>query len=198
MDATNIGSKPIGRQINAVYDNQKKNEVAVDDFLQLMITQLKNQDFMNPMNDTEYVTQLAQFSTMQQMQELAYYSKANYVMGLVGKEVTTARMSMGEMISEKGTVEKITLSNKEYVLYVNGKTYGLEQIMQIHQTLKQEHLPAQEMDEAILPTQASFPSATLVSEKETASTQEGQGNESVANETEESLPEMSEGVMDNE
>lgn len=198
MDATNIGSKPIGRQINAVYDNQKKNEVAVDDFLQLMIAQLKNQDFMNPMNDTEYVTQLAQFSTMQQMQELAYYSKANYVMGLVGKEVTTARMSMGEMISEKGTVEKITLSNKEYVLYVNGKTYGLEQIMQIHQTLKQEHLPAQEMDEAILPTQASFPSATLVSEKETASTQEGQGNESVANETEESLPEMSEGVMDNE
>ena len=35
-------------------------------FLTLLVAQLKNQDFMNPVDDTQYVTQLAQISTMQQ------------------------------------------------------------------------------------------------------------------------------------
>lgn len=198
MDGTTIGSKPIGRQINAVYDNQKKNEVAVDDFLQLMIAQLKNQDFMNPMNDTEYVTQLAQFSTMQQMQELAYYSKANYVMGLVGKEVTTARMSMGEMISEKGMVEKIALNNKEYVLYVNGKTYGLEQVMQVHHSPAQEVLPIEEVVQQDLPLINPGSIDPWIPETEEAVPQDELKSENPSLETEEVNETLNEGGQEDE
>ena len=59
--------------------------VSVNDFLNLMVMQIRNQDFLNPMEDMDFVTQLAQFATMQQMQELASYSKSNYVSSLIGQ-----------------------------------------------------------------------------------------------------------------
>lgn len=41
-----------------------------DAFLKLLITQLRNQDPLNPMEDKEFIAQMAQFSTLEQMQEL--------------------------------------------------------------------------------------------------------------------------------
>ena len=57
--------------IDAVFGDASDKAVSMDDFLTLMVAQLKNQDFMNPVDDTQYVTQLAQISTMQQMEEMA-------------------------------------------------------------------------------------------------------------------------------
>lgn len=48
----------------------KKKEEAVmgkEDFLQLLVTQLKNQDPLNPENPTEFTAQLAQFSSLEQL-----------------------------------------------------------------------------------------------------------------------------------
>ena len=121
-----------GQVWDAVFTDDSDNGVSVDDFLNLMVAQLQNQDFMNPVDDTQYVTQLAQFATMQQMQELATYMKTNYVMSLVGKEVTAARFSVsGELQQETGRVEKISLVNNEYAVYVNGKKFSLQQIMEL-------------------------------------------------------------------
>jgi len=41
-----------------------------DAFLKLLITQLRNQDPLNPMEDKEFIAQMAQFSTLEQMQQL--------------------------------------------------------------------------------------------------------------------------------
>lgn len=121
------------KPLNAVYEDESSKNVKVEDFLNLMIAQLQNQDPMNPMDDTQYVTQLAQFATMQQMQELAYYSQSNYVMSLVGKEVTVARNKVGGEIEVfTGPVEKISLTNNNFLVYVDGKPFGINQIMEIH------------------------------------------------------------------
>ncbi len=118
---------------DAVFTDEKENGVSVDDFLNLMVAQLRNQDFMNPVDDTQYVTQLAQFASMQQMQEMATYMKTNYVMSLVGKNVTAAKFTVGgELQKETGAVERITLANNEFAIYVNKKKFTLEQIMEIH------------------------------------------------------------------
>ncbi|GAB4135026.1 MAG: hypothetical protein Fur0015_08000 [Ignavibacteriales bacterium] len=81
--------------------NQNSNVMGKDDFLQLMITQLKYQDPLNPMDGTEYAAQLAQFTSLEQLTNLNSSVKqsidANYVLtqsinntlsaNLIGKEV---------------------------------------------------------------------------------------------------------------
>lgn len=117
---------------NAVFE-EKKTGVTADDFLTLMVAQLTNQDFMNPVDDTQYVTQLAQFTTMQQMQEMANYTKTSYVMSLVGKSVTAAKITVsGELQKETGVIQSISLANNEFTIKVNDKKFTLEQIMEIH------------------------------------------------------------------
>lgn len=78
-----------------------KSELGKDEFLKLMIAQLKNQDPLNPMDGTEYASQLAQFSSLEQLSNLNSYLKqsidANFMLtqsvnntmmaNLIGKEV---------------------------------------------------------------------------------------------------------------
>lgn len=47
-----------------------KNVLGKDDFLKLMIEQMKNQDPLNPMDGTQYAAQLAQFSSLEQLTNL--------------------------------------------------------------------------------------------------------------------------------
>jgi len=46
-------------------------QLGKDDYLQLLITKLENQDPMKPMADEDFVAQLAQFSTLEQMNNIA-------------------------------------------------------------------------------------------------------------------------------
>ncbi len=119
-----------GIQVNTPYEDESKRGVKVEDFLQLMIAQLKNQDFMNPVDDTQYITQLAQFATMQSMQELSHYSQTNYVMSLVGKTATAASMGMGGQVNqETGVISRVNLSGDTYTVTINGKEFQLNQLM---------------------------------------------------------------------
>lgn len=128
-------TKTEGITVNTPYEDANK-AITVDDFLQLMIAQMKNVDFMGEGGGTDsgqMISQLAQISSMQEMQQLAYYSKTNYVMGMVGKEVTVASLGIGGNVDKQvGVVEKISLDNNEFLIYVNGKGYKLNEIMSVN------------------------------------------------------------------
>jgi flagellar basal-body rod modification protein FlgD len=69
-----------------------------DDFLKLMVAQLKNQDPMNPADDKDNIAQMAQFSSLEQItnlanatQELATRLSLTQNVGLLGHDVTYTR-----------------------------------------------------------------------------------------------------------
>lgn len=117
---------------NAVFTDEKDNGLGMDSFLKLMVTQLTNQDFMNPVDDTQFISQMAQFSTLQAMSEMSSNMKNNYVLSLVGQDVTCAKFNVsGNLVKETGKVERVTLLDNEFALYVNGEKFTLSQIMEL-------------------------------------------------------------------
>ena len=126
------GTSGSGSVIDAGFGDGSDKKVTMEDFLTLMVAQLKNQDFMNPVDDTQYVTQLAQFTTMQQMEEMAYNSKSTYITSMVGKYVVASKMTVsGELDTSKGIVNKISLVDNEYLVFVNDKPYKMSEIMEV-------------------------------------------------------------------
>lgn len=59
-----------GQQNNTSIEDKKSNDLDKDAFLRLLTTQLSHQDPLNPMEDREFIAQLAQFSALEQMQNL--------------------------------------------------------------------------------------------------------------------------------
>ncbi len=106
-----------------------------DAFLKILITQLRYQDPMNPMEDKEFIAQMAQFSSLEQMQQmnrsLNTFLESNFLYqasSLIGKEVTIK----GTEDEIKGIVQEISFT--EYgpkVILENGEEYPMSQIVGI-------------------------------------------------------------------
>ncbi|MCI6580629.1 MAG: flagellar hook capping FlgD N-terminal domain-containing protein [Oscillospiraceae bacterium] len=128
------GKEPVedlAKKYGIEYQTEDPGNLDYSDYLQLMITQLTNQDFTNPTDDAEYMAQMTQYSTLQAMQELAKYSQHNYAMSMIGQTVTASKYNNGKMIKETGPVELITRQDDEYQLTINGQTFTLKQIMSV-------------------------------------------------------------------
>jgi flagellar basal-body rod modification protein FlgD len=109
-------------------------EMNQDMFLSLMLEQLKYQDPMEPMSNTEFLSQQAQFTQVSELQELnASLSQNNYVMqtlALVGKEVTiTDPNNTKETIT--GKVTEAPFSGDSSAIVINGKSYPMSLIQSV-------------------------------------------------------------------
>src|SRR5206468_979692 len=105
-----------------------------DDFLKILITQLKNQDPMQPLEDKEFIAQMAQFSSVEQLTNMSGELKQlrqslGLASGLIGKTVTyTATDAQGKDEAKTGTVESIILKSGEQYAKVNGNDVSLDKI----------------------------------------------------------------------
>ena len=103
------------------------NILGKDDFLKLMVAQMKNQDPMNPADDKDNIAQMAQFSSLEQItnlaaatQQLADRMSLTQNVGLLGHNVT---YKCADGTSVSGTVDGLDLANDGSAkLSVAGKT----------------------------------------------------------------------------
>ena len=107
-----------------------------DEFLQLLVTQMRNQDPMKPVSDTEFIAQMAQFSNLEQTKamssdiaELRQSNAFTQATALMGKQV---RLLSDEDTFTKGIVTDLTVKDGEVSLIVNGKPYELGQVVSVN------------------------------------------------------------------
>lgn len=112
----------------------KSNELGKDDFLKLLIAQLQNQDPTSPMEDTQFISQMAQFSSLEQMtnmstsfSRLASLMNSQEAYSTLGK---TVELNVGETTTS-GIVEAATRGENPQIM-VNGMYYNMEQIAAIY------------------------------------------------------------------
>lgn len=106
--------------------------LSMDDFLQLLVAQLKNQDMYNTMDDSEYMAQMAQFSMLQAITDMSELSMTSYGVSLIGKEVTLAQIGDdGSVSSYQGLVDSVNFYNGSTQVVVDGKNYALSSVMSV-------------------------------------------------------------------
>jgi flagellar basal-body rod modification protein FlgD len=116
--------------------NTNNQTVSTNEFLQLLITQLQNQDPTQPVDQTQTLTQLAQFSELQQQTNLnttetqnGLYSQMSENVGLIGQTVTTAGTSTTPGVT--GVVSGVTITNGTPYLNINGQSVDASTVTQI-------------------------------------------------------------------
>ena len=107
-----------------------------DEFLGLLVTQMRNQDALKPVSDTEFIAQMAQFSSLEQTKamssdiaELRQSNAFTQATALMGKQV---RLLSDEDTFTKGIVTDLTVKDGEVSLIVNGKAYELGQVVSVN------------------------------------------------------------------
>lgn len=119
------GAAPRSREV--------KQEMGRDDFLRLLVTQLRYQDPLKPMEDKEFIAQLAQFSALEQMQNVAESNYLSYGSRLLGKEVL-AYTEHGNLISGMA----ISVYRQEGKTYLRLMVDGADDLIDVELTKVQE------------------------------------------------------------
>ncbi|MDP4109842.1 MAG: flagellar hook capping FlgD N-terminal domain-containing protein [Bacillota bacterium] len=106
----------------------------VSDFLNLFVTELTHQDISSPMDNTQFIAQMAQFTLLQAVKELKNLSTTQYGASLLGKTAVVAEYDKsGKYKEETGVIQSVDFSGDEAKLTINGNSYGIGSVMKIVQ-----------------------------------------------------------------
>jgi flagellar basal-body rod modification protein FlgD len=129
--------------INQIKDLKKTEEIVTqgdqnmgkDDFLKLMVAQLKYQNPMEPSKDLDFIAQTAQFSSLEQMTnlntkviELISSNKQLYANTMIGRQITWTDEDDN---IKSGIVSKVDLNDGEPVLIANNEKVSLDWIVNV-------------------------------------------------------------------
>jgi len=108
-----------------------RTELGKDDFLKLLIVQLKMQDPLQPLQDREFIVQLAQFRILEQLDQLNRTSEAALfasASSVIGKRVTWGE---GETDTVSAVVRR---DGRYYVQTAGGREIPFESIAQVSES----------------------------------------------------------------
>lgn len=111
--------------------SEKKSGSTVDKdaFLQLLVAQMKYQDPLEPTSNTEYISQYATFSELEQMQNMSATLELSRASTLIGQTVLMkVTDSSGNTTTVQGNVDYVVYENNKAYLSINGELYSLDDL----------------------------------------------------------------------
>lgn len=107
-----------------------------NDFLQLLVAQMENQDPLNPQSDTEMASQMAQFTSLTQTSAMSSSLSEMQANSLIGSTVLLQEPNSEQTTS--GTVQSVLLGSESSdgtpQIVVNGTAYDLSQVLSVTPT----------------------------------------------------------------
>lgn len=129
------------------------SELGKDDFLKLLITQLQNQDPTNPMNDTDFIAQMANFSSLEQMtninssiNKLVEQDKQSQMISyhqFIGQDVSWHKVTeledgTADILEGSGTVTGIQFKDDQVIILLDdGTELEPANISRVNETVKE-------------------------------------------------------------
>jgi flagellar basal-body rod modification protein FlgD len=132
-----MGVEGIGQMNSNVNTSQtaqtnKSSDLSINDFFTLIAAQLQNQSMYDTVDNTQFISQLAQFTSLSQMSEMTSSSNSNLAVSLLGKSVcVTTTDDLGQTKTAVGNVEQISYNKGVPYLLVNGAYHMLSEITDI-------------------------------------------------------------------
>ena len=117
-------------------------------FLQLLVAQMKYQDPLEPTSNTEYISQYATFSQVEQMQNMASTMELSRASALVGEYVNVEiQDSNGDTKTIEGKVDYVTYENGKAYVSIDGESYLADNVKAV---VDQEYQSAFELTVAFI------------------------------------------------
>lgn len=109
------------------------NDMDKDAFLQLLVAQMKYQDPLEPTSNTEYISQYAQFSQVEQMNNMSASMDLQRASQLVGKSVyVKTTTESGETKYIQGKVDYVVFENNKAYLSIDENLYSIDDLDTVH------------------------------------------------------------------
>lgn len=136
---TTTGSTAAANSSTSDVSNAVSQTLGQNDFLKLLVAELQNQDPSQSVDSTQFVAELAQFSSLEQMTNVAtavnkmdsdlntltQQSLLAQGAGLIGKQVTGTD-DQGNTV--QGTVDQVLMQNGNVLLQIGSSTLNLSQV----------------------------------------------------------------------
>lgn len=103
-----------------------------DEFMKLLTTQMQYQDPLNPQDDTDFIAQLAQFSSLEQMQNLNSTFNNTSAYALIDKYVEIEHSEAnGEHSSAEGIVDSVKINKNGAQVIIDGQAFDVDDIYKV-------------------------------------------------------------------
>ena len=138
------------------------NNLDKDDFLNLLVAQMKYQDPLEPQSNTEYVSQLETFTQVEATENSSHTAESLEANGLVGKTVIMRPTNSvtGETSDVVGVVDYMMKEGSNIYLAINGSLYNLDDLYTVADS---EYMDAVVIADDFESTMAQMPDADHVS-----------------------------------
>ena len=115
--------------LSKAQEKKNPNGLDKDAFLQLLVAEMQNQDPLQPTTNTEYISQFATFSELEEMQNMSSSMDMSRAQSLVGKEVfLDVTNKNGETTQVVGQVDYVVMENGKVYVSIDDSLYSFDDV----------------------------------------------------------------------